>query len=67
APVPVLDGALAWSFADDGKLFYSQTGLGSSVTLQLTWVDRTGQTSAVDADWTFDRGSDVNQGWSVSP
>jgi serine/threonine-protein kinase len=67
-PVAVLDGLLMWSLAHDGKLFYTAgTSFGASPTLQLLWVDRTGQSTPVDPGWTFQRGVDPNQGWSLSP
>jgi len=69
APAAIMDGLIAWSFADDGKLFYSQgtTAGGSGPKLQLTWVTREGRATPVDPGWTFWQGPDVNQGWSISP
>jgi len=68
-PVAVMDIANAWTLSDDGKLFYSS---GSAVgtngpALQLAWVTRTGQTSVVDPDWTFERGTDQGLSLSLSP
>ncbi len=68
-PIAVLDGVSFWDIADDGKLFYTTGGAsgGSGPTLQLAWVDRRGQATAVDPTWTFSRGTDVNLRWDVSP
>ena len=68
-PVAVMDDASFWALADDGKLFYTagSGGGGSGPTLPLDWVTRSGQATPVDPDWTFQRGIDVNQGWTISP
>ena len=67
--VAVMDDASFWALADDGKLFYTagSGGGGSGPTLRLDWVTRSGQATPVDPDWTFQRGIDVNQGWTISP
>jgi len=69
-PIAVMDGLLFFSLADDGKLFYSGIGLtgaaGAGPVRQLAWVTRDGEVSAVDPAWTFDRGIDAEQGWSLS-
>ncbi len=69
-PIAVMDGLTSFSLADDGKLYYA-AGVGgtgaSGPTLQLAWVTRTGQASAVDPEWIFSRGVDQSQGWSLSP
>ena len=68
-PVTILDGLSFWSFSDDGRLFYT-TGTfgGGSVEqlVQLLWVDRSGQASPIDPDWTFARGG-PDTWWSISP
>ena len=67
-PIAVMDNVVAWSIADDGKFFRSAGGgFGRTATLQLVWVTRTGQATPVDPDWTFERGTDANQGWRISP
>ena len=69
-PIAVMNGLQFFSLADDGKLYYSAgagTAGASGPTLQLAWVTRTGQASAVDPEWTFFRGADLSQGWSLSP
>lgn len=68
-PVAIMDGLTAWTFSDDGKLYYSrgEAMAGAGPTLQLHWATRGGRTSPVDPDWTFSGGSDGNQGWSISP
>ena len=68
-PIAVMDGLTFWSLADDGKLFYSSGGLGGAAgpRLQLAWVTRTGQASAVDPTWTFRRGIDNATRVSLSP
>ena len=69
-PIAVMDGLTFFSLADDGKLYYS-AGFGGAAASgpmrQLAWVTRTGQASAVDPEWTFFRGVDFSQGWSLSP
>ena len=69
-PIAVMDGLTFFSLADDGKLYYS-AGFGGAAASgpmrQLAWVTRTGQASAVDPEWTFFRGVDLSQGWSLSP
>jgi serine/threonine-protein kinase len=67
-PVVVVEGISYFSLADDGKLYYVG-GDRTSVrgpTMQLMWVTRAGEASAVDPAWTFFRG-DGDQGWSISP
>ena len=68
-PIAVMDGLSFWSLADDGKLFYSGGAGGGNAgpTLQLVWVTRTGQASAVDPAWTFSRGGDAATGLRLSP
>ena len=68
-PIAVMDGVGAWALSNDGKLFYSTGGSsgGSGPTLQLVWVNRSGEATPVDPSWTFSRGTDSNQRWSVSP
>ena len=66
-PIAVMDGLTFFSLADDGKLYYSAGTGGAGPTLQLAWVTRTGQASAVDPEWTFFRGADLSPGWSLSP
>ena len=69
-PIAVMDGLVFFSLADDGKLYYSAgvgAGAASGPPRQLAWVTRTGQASAVDPEWTFFRGVDESQGWSLSP
>ena len=66
SPVAIVDGVLAFTLSDDGKLFYSRGGSsGTATPRQLDWIDRAGQATPVDSDWWFDRG-DANAGWSLS-
>ncbi|MDX1492850.1 MAG: hypothetical protein R3253_02160, partial [Longimicrobiales bacterium] len=67
--VAIEDGLAAWSFSADGrKLFYSRgEAAGGIGPTRLTWVTRDGRATPVDPDWTFQRGADVNLGWSISP
>jgi len=70
APVPVMTGLTFWSISDDGKLFYSggmSGGAAAGPTEQLAWLTRSGQVTAVDPQWTFFRGQNNEQGWSLSP
>jgi len=69
-PIAVMDGALSWSLADDGKLFYS-AGVageaGAGPVHQLAWVTRGGDASPADPDWTYSRGADEAVRLSLSP
>jgi serine/threonine-protein kinase len=60
------DSVTSFSVSAAGKLVYSRAGSGGNLR-QLVWVDRSGEVTPVEEGWTFDRGPDVNQGWSVSP
>ena len=69
-PIAVMDGVAAWSVSDAGKLFYSGGGPGGGTSgpiHQLAWVDRSGQASVVDPDWTYGRGGSAEVGFSISP
>ena len=66
-PIAVLDGASSWSLADDGKLFYTNSGTNTGTVLQLVWVSRDGEETPVDPNWSIERGPDPNHGWSISP
>lgn len=68
-PIAVMDQIRFSSLSSDGKLFYSTGGGagGAGPTLQLVWVSRNGEPTPVDPSWTFSRGTDANQRWSISP
>jgi serine/threonine-protein kinase len=67
APVPVMEGLSGWSLSDDGKLFYTLAAAQPAAPeRQMIWVDRKGQATPVDPDWTWQSpGSD--DAWSLSP
>ena len=50
--VALLDGVVAFSISDEGKLFYSR-GAGG-VLSEFMWVTRSGQATPVEAGWSFD-------------
>lgn len=68
-PIAIMDGLSYFSIADDGKLYQVMGAADGAAgpTWQLSWVTRTGQTTPVDADWTFARGTDQEAGWRLSP
>jgi len=66
-PIAVLDGVSNFSLADDGKLYYVPGASSASATLQLVWARPDAAATPVDPAWTFDRGVDLDQSWSLSP
>lgn len=65
-PVAVMVAAW-WSLSNDGKLFYSNAEATLGAVVRLVRVDRSGQPTVIDPDWTFDLGLSALFGWSISP
>lgn len=63
SPVAIVDGIVAFTLSDDGKLFYSS---GASGLSEFVWVSRSGQATPVEVGWSFDAGGG-NMAWSLSP
>jgi serine/threonine-protein kinase len=54
-----------FALSDAGTLLYWSGGLTMD-ELEFVWVNRSGQATQVDADWTFRPGAD-NRAWDLSP
>jgi Tol biopolymer transport system component len=68
SPVPILEDVRAFSLSDTGKLFYTLGNVNTGgLELTMQWVDREGNVTPVDPDWTLLRGSDTNFGFELSP
>ena len=65
--VAMINGVVHFSVGTDGSLFYSVGVGGQILERQAVWVTRAGQVTPIDPNWTFDRGTDVNFGLSLSP
>jgi len=67
-PVSVMEGLSAWSLSDDGKLFYTLAAAQPAAPgRQMIWVDRRGQATPVDPDWTWQSPPGGDNAWSLSP
>jgi len=64
-PVALLEGVSNFSLADDGKLYYVPGASGTLI--QLAWARPGANVTPVDPGWTFERGADLDQSWSLSP
>ena len=75
--VPILDNlALLFAgifpnmtFSATGTMVMEMGGGSDGIPLyEMTWIDRTGRTTALDSGWTFQHSlSNGNVGWSLSP